>query len=71
MSNDYKSMLGFWNKLTLLEKQKFITENISSSLTNGVKTQEVSEEQVKQNRLRDEINLAMLKRNMEFASTNQ
>lgn len=32
ISNDYKSMEGFWKKLSLEEKQKFVRENVDKSM---------------------------------------
>lgn len=32
MSNDYKSLLGFWKKLSRVEKNKFIKEYIDNSM---------------------------------------
>ncbi len=34
MSNDYKSMLGLWNKLSEKEKNKFVRENVNSAMLN-------------------------------------
>lgn len=28
-SNDYKSMIGFWNKLSMAEKRQFVSEKVN------------------------------------------